>query len=268
MQQDVDSAQGDAARRLAQYRPFEEGGRDLHAVLRELAIAVAEINGGQVANLQSCCDGFKDLWGLDVEIDEIRRVRSSLIQDGSAEQAAGGFRLTIDLRSELQAKAAASEEAEQGAFAQWEDHARSLRADLTRADLDAMREDLNAWINKIVARHGAEAALLLYPDAVRTRRLFENIDQLGTRFLPERSPAVSAVRDDALRDFVRQPTADQRTYLAGRLNTAFYLTVLTLDPAATKLTQENARGSRLYLDTNVLYAVLGAASDSPAHANA
>jgi hypothetical protein len=56
-----------------------------------------------------------------------------------------------------------------------------------------------------------------------------------------------------------QAGAAQRHLLANRLNTAFYLTVLTLDPAARKLVQESAEGRRVYLDTNFLYAVLGVA---------
>lgn len=44
------------------------------------------------------------------------------------------------------------------------------------------------------------------------------------------------------------------------MNTAFYLTVLTLDPEAKALAQARAQGRRIYLDTNYLYAVLGKAT--------
>src|SRR4051812_44598563 len=53
------SSQGpthEAVRRLAQYRPFDQGGTGLIAVLRDLVLAAAAINGGSFANLGECRD--------------------------------------------------------------------------------------------------------------------------------------------------------------------------------------------------------------------
>ena len=66
--------------------------------------------------------------------------------------------------------------------------------------------------------------------------------------------------------FVREPTSAQRHYLGRLLNTAFYMTVLTLDPRARELAREEARGTVLYLDTNFLYSVLGVGGTIEAHA--
>ena len=41
------------------------------------------------------------------------------------------------------------------------------------------------------------------------------------------------------------------------MNTSFYLTVLTLDPAGSGLIQDRVAGHRVYLDMNVLYSILG-----------
>src|SRR5262249_24776 len=64
-------------------------------------------------------------------------------------------------------------------------------------------------------------------------------------------------RDRAFQLFVRQPTQSQRLHLAGLLNTSFYVTVLTLDSEGSRLLQDRVSGHRVYLDTNVLYCVLG-----------
>jgi hypothetical protein len=112
----------------------------------------------------------------------------------------------------------------------------------------------------VIVRHGVEAAYLLYPEEDRAEALFEQIEAEGTHFLPPRSTRVLDIRDASLHRFVREATHAQRRFLANRMNTAFYLTVLTLDPEATALAQQSVQGRRIYLDTNFLFAVLGRAS--------
>lgn len=256
----------EGVRRLAQYRPFDHGGEGLQAVLRDLALFAAELNGGGFPDLVACQAGFRDLWGLDVEVDEIRTARDTLILQELADKTAGGFALTERAREDLRQRAEDSERTETTALEQWEKDVRELRPDLTPEDIECLREDLRAWLSKIVARHGAEAALMLYPEYERAHQLFEEIETFSTGFLPRRSKAAMAIRDDALKLFVRRASPERRTFLANRLNTAFYLTVLTLDPAAKKLAEAKARGTRIYLDTNFLYAVLGMAGADEVYA--
>jgi hypothetical protein len=247
-------------RRLAQYRPFEGGGRDLLAALADLVLAATELNGGKFDSLEECRRAMRDLWTVDVEIDEIREVRDALIASKGAKSRGGGFELTAEARDELQRKAQAAETSEAKALSEWQTATREARPDLTAGDLEHLCEDLEEWLGKIIVRHGAEAALILYPEDQRAQRLFQQIDDLGTDFLPLRSASVMAIRDAALKDFVRRPSPEQRSLLANRLNTAFYLTVLTLDPEARPLAEKRARGTRIYLDTNFLYPVLGMGS--------
>lgn len=249
----------DAARRLAAYRPFEDSGRELDLTLRELTVAACEMNDGGFADLVECQRGFHDLWGLEIEIAEIRRVRDDLIEEGAAAKVAGGFRLLPALRQELQDRAATSAEVERKALEQWGEVLSERSPDLLPAEHEALREDLQDWLNKIVARHGVEAALLLYPDDERARHVLGEVESFGTHFLPPRGSRLDGIRDDALKRFVRDPSPEQREFLATRLNTAFYLTVLTIDPAAKSLIEDDASKTRIYLDTNFLYSVLGVA---------
>jgi hypothetical protein len=79
-------------RRLAQYRPFERGGLDLRAVFEDLVLAVATINDGSVESLLGCRHAFLDLWGVEVEVDELRPVFDGLIERKIAEPAGKGIR--------------------------------------------------------------------------------------------------------------------------------------------------------------------------------
>ena len=250
----------DATRRLAQYRPFDRGGQSLREVLHDLVLAAAVLDGGGFGSLAACQDAFRTLWGLEVEIHELRAVGEALVRAGLAEPGQAGITLTAETVTEMEERSAASTANEQQALVDWEADVRGLRPDLTSEDFECLREDLAAWLQQIITRHGAEAALMLYPEEPRAHRLFDEIDALGTGFLPVRDGCAGEVRDEALRLFVRKPGPAQRQFLANRLNTAFYLTVLTLDPAARKLAQDSVEGRRLYMDTNFLYAVLGVAN--------
>jgi predicted nucleic acid-binding protein len=250
----------EATRRLAQYRPFHQGGQSLREVLQDLVLAAAVLDDGGFDSLASCQEAFRTLWGLEVEIHELRAVGEALVSAGLAEPGHAGITLTAETVAAMEQRSAESAATEEQALTDWEADVRALRADLTAEDFECLREDLAAWLQQIITRHGAEAALMLYPEEPRAHRLFDEIDALGTGFLPAREGCAAEVRDEALRLFVRKPGPAQRQFLANRLNTAFYLTVLTLDPGARKLAQESVEGRRLYLDTNFLYALLGAAT--------
>jgi hypothetical protein len=246
-----------AVRRLAQYRPFEEGGRDVQIAVRDLLLAASAVEGNGFPSLQAAKDGILALWGMDVEIDELREVVAALAASGYCVSAHGGFRLTEQARAELEATATGSEDTERQAFADWERAVRAHRPDLGDEDFTVLKADLAAWLGQVIARHGVESALILYPENPRAQELFEAIEKLGLAFLPRRGGCLGEIREYALQLFVRQPSPAQRTYLADLLNTAFYMTVLTLDSEASRLVQERVRGHRLYLDTNFIYTLLG-----------
>jgi hypothetical protein len=246
-------------RRLAQYRPFERGGLDLRAVLGDLVLAVATINDGTVESLLACRQAFLDLWGIEAEVDELRPVFDGLIERKIADPAGKGIRLPEAVTAEMSAKATQWAEVEERALREWQLAVRRLRPSITDDDMNVLREDLKSWLHALIARHGAEAALILYPEDDRAQRFFDDVDARGFDQLPEREDEMKALRAQALTLFIRSPTPDQRQFLAGLLNTSFYMTVLTIDPGAKNLVKAQLTGHRIYLDTNFLYAILGAA---------
>jgi hypothetical protein len=241
--------------RLAQYRPFERDGLDAEAVLRDLVLAAAVEGDGSITSLRSCQDSCKTLWGLEVELDELRPAFESLVDEDKLSRSNGNYSLTQAATDEIQARLLQSELVETRAFEDWEETLRGLNAGLTDDDVGALRSDLHLWLEQLIRLHGVEAALLLYPDVPRGAALLEEIaaDRVD---LPERGGRISKIREQALYLFVRQPTEAQRLYLANLLNTAYLMTILTLDPSAAQLVQEITAGQRVYLDTNFIYRVL------------
>lgn len=257
-----------AVRRLAQYRPFDDEGQSARAALRDLLLGAAVIQGKGFESLAACRDGIRDLWDIEVEIDEIRDVVDELAAEDRAQKRRGGFQLTDATVAELEQTAAESAEVEAQAFADWETAVRAIEPDVSAEEMDTLRSDLREWLAQVIARHGVEAALLLYPENPRAVGLFQGIENMGLTFLPARTGRVGRIRDAAFQVFVKRPTPAQRTYLAGLMNTSFYMTVLTLDPEASALVQERVAGHRVYLDTNFLYALLGLSTASEAWSSA
>jgi hypothetical protein len=246
-------------RRLAQYRPFERGGVDLRAVLFDLVLAVGAIGDGVIESLFECRKSFLDLWSLEVEIDELCPVIDSMIESGVAERKGKAICLSPSVVNELEGKARNSQEIEDRAFREWELSVRQIAPGISDDDMSLLGSDLREWLYLIITWHGADAALMLYPEDDRARRFFADIDARGFDSLPERDAHLHQLRSDVLPVFIRNSTPDQRRFLGLLLNTSFYMTVLTIDPAAQQLVQTQMRGHRIYLDTNFLYAVLGAA---------
>lgn len=220
-------------------------------------LAAAVVEGDGFSSLKAARDGIRALWGMDVEIDELRDVVASLETEGMAQRVKGGFSLTDQARDDLQKAAEENEAVERQAFTEWERTVRAGVPQMTDEEFSVLIEDLRVWLGQVIARHGVESALILYPENPRAQELFDAIEKLGLRFLPDRTGCIKEVRDWAFQMFVRSPSPAQRTYLASLLNTAFYMTVLTLDPEASALVQERIAGHRVYLDTNFLYALLG-----------
>jgi hypothetical protein len=233
---------------------------DLRAVLHDLVLAVGAIEGGTIASLLECRKAFVDCWGLEVEVDELKPIIDTLVATGQAERRGKEIRLAPDVLAMLESRAREWQRAEERALREWElDVLRKWPGSDTN-EIEQLQSDLRDWLHLIIRRHGADAAMMLYPEDDRARRLLDDIEGYGFNSLPERDERLRMIREEALPAFIRTPTPDQRRFLASLLNIGFYMTVLTIDPTAKGLVKEQLAGHRMYIDTNFLYAVIGGAS--------
>jgi len=199
-------------------------------VLRDLVlVATAEAeNAGVWDSLATLKEAIQTLWGVDVEVEELRDVREVLVDEGRARRTEGGLTVSADTLGELESTKEESANIRLAAFGEWEEWVRRSRPDLSDEEFSALVVDLTAWLDRIIARHGVEAALVIYPENPRAQAVFDEIEGLGFDFLPDRGRRVREVRESAFPAFVRAPTAAQRRFLVDRLDVAYFLTVLTL----------------------------------------
>jgi hypothetical protein len=243
--------------RIAPYRPFGTGGEmQVEFARREFILAAAQENGGRFASLADCQDICKALWGLELEIDEIRAVVGRLVGAGKLMKDGPRYEVSPTAQNELGDRMRESSGTEAQAFSEWETSVKALDPDLTPGQVAELRDDLITWLHEIVSRHGIEAAVLLYPEHERTSQLTQEIEARGLGFLPERDSVVATVRAEALYAFIHRPTPAQRTHLAHLMTTAYLVAVFTIDPDAHEVVQSITKGQRIYLDTNVVYAIL------------
>lgn len=252
------SASLDVVRRLAQYRPFERGGATALEAQQDLLLAALAESGGTLDSIDECRARVAELFRIDLDSLEVARALEALREAGSIlREASGVFRLHHTERARLEQLATESRNLEAEAFKEWRESLQHRWAEISDASLNRLEEDLRSYLRMVIRRHGAEGALLLYPDSPEARDLFEELERAGRRFLPPIEQGLSEIRDSALSDFMRRPTTSQSRLLAHSLNTGYFLTILSIDPECARLVREVAAGQRVYLDTNFIYRLLG-----------
>jgi hypothetical protein len=247
-----------AIRRLSQYRPFERGGASAVEAKQDLVLAALAEAGGSCQSVSECADSIETLWGLSFNHLELAQAINGLISDESlVRDKDGEFRLSTHEKQRLEAHAELARANATRALDDWHVRLVDRYPSLTSNELEVLDADLQAFLTRVVHRHGAEAALLMYPDDDGARHLYESLEEEGFDFLGSASLAARQRREWALSQFVRRPTDSQKAFLAAALTCAFYTTVLTIDPQAARVVRQTATGQRIYLDTNFLYRLLG-----------
>ncbi len=241
-------------RALSQYRPFEGGGASVLDAHADLALAALAEAGGQCADLQALREAVDTLFQIDLSEISIAYAVSQLIKEGRISRAGSGYTFVETEAARLEAVAAASQAIADEALAEWRQHLVETWT-LTGEQLDRLTGELGLFLRTVMRRHGAEASLLLYPESERSQQLYSSIEAEGFKFLPKSD--IGEIRDQALSDFIRNPTEAQKAYLAQNLNTAYFLTILSIDPDGARLVTSLVEGQRVYLDTNFLYRLLG-----------
>lgn len=246
-----------ALRSLAQFRPFEGGAEALVEVHAELVEGACQTNGGRFPDAKACQEFINATWKIEIEDHELQAARKELERLGRVDKKTPDLALTEVRMAELDEQRRRWEQAELTAMEQWEIAVRQEYGFLENESVAELKSQLRPWLERVIAAHGAEASLLLYPGHERREALNRAIGETDLSFLPDCGPKVNEVRAGAFWLLVREPTAAQREFLGRLLNTGFYLTVLSIDPKAHHLVKKEAKKTTLYLDTNFLYALLG-----------
>ena len=246
-----------AVRRLDQYRPFEKGGATSREAVDEFVLIFLAENDGQVASVEECVDIGKSLFTVNLHEVEVARSLQDLIKAGRVEKE-GGFKLTEVERSRLEKVAQESADFREQAIQEWREYLLEQWPGLKEGQLQQLEADLDRFLCQVLYRQGSEAALLLYPDLPEAQAAYEELESMGMDFLPNiADPEVRSIRSVAFSHLIRRPTETQKLWLGQQLNTTYFWRVISIDPEGAQLIRELATGQRVYLDTNMIYRLLG-----------
>jgi hypothetical protein len=254
------SATGDLTtiRRLSQYRPFERGGAHARETKEDLILAAIAEAGGSCTSVSDCASTIGTLWGLNYDALELGDPINHLIRDGRVvRDNAGALALSSEENRRLQGAAAASDAAQREAMEHWHAGILARWPGTATDELKTFDRVLERFLHAMVRQHGAESALLMDPGNPAADALLAAPDAKA-QALAGIAPQEFADRAEwALSIFMREASDAQRAYLSETLNTAYFVTSLTLDPEGGRLIKNIAEGQRVYLDTNFVYRLLG-----------
>lgn len=121
----------------------------------------------------------------------------------------------------------------------------------------AIVEDLRLFYFHVVLAHGLETVTLAYG---RREHALQFVDQLGSETwerIPERVPGYRAFCRRVFPDFFLQASGKRAALVAQMLDRTFELCRLNLAPADSKALVSSLSGLTVYLDTNVVFRLLG-----------
>jgi hypothetical protein len=252
-----------AVLRLCHFAPMGSGSfaRDLLEFIVEIALSTQ----GQGRYTTSQIRAFvHDLLPLEFEYEEIlEAVRRLVMQNrlfATAEAIVDSdtrFGLEARRRVELENQVRHSEAIHRKNVDKWLRALEEKYPYLTSSDLDCLRADLLAYLVNLISFHGAECVDLIYEDSEAVSELLgSNGTQLFT-ILPARPSHLEQVRQIELPEFFRDASADRKAYIGSLLDSAFLLHMLQLDPECSAIVRAQLAGGTIYLDTNLVYRLLG-----------
>jgi len=136
-------------------------------------------------------------------------------------------------------------------------HGRYKTNQLVIKNIDRIADNLQAFITKILRRHGVESVALLYPDETRARSWLVDQDNVILEELTEIDPFTDAITRLEIPRFFRTPDSQRQSYISSLFNSSFFWHLIQIDEKCSRLLTQVTRGQRLYLDNNVLYCLVG-----------
>jgi len=246
---------------LAQYQPCRDGGITREATFEHMVPAVLMESGGALGGTEELCDAFQTLFGVEIERGEVEGWLVNLESSKVVERDGRRISVSPSTRQALEDRREEFESLSRTARSEWRASLITEAPQIADEQLEALEQDLDDLIAHMVAYHGAEAAVILYPEEPRSVVLRETLST-KVQVLPELDPHFDEVRREGLARFFSSPTESQRRYLADRLDHGFFATVGTLRPTAAVALRDEMAGQRLYLDTNLLIPALNLAGGS------
>ncbi len=126
---------------------------------------------------------------------------------------------------------------------------------VTAEERDCLLEDIEIYLGLLAAERGAHSILSAFGSG---QDIIESILQLEQKpKWKKRDGEYKKLRNDAIQLFLREPTENRRKYIVELSESAFFLSLLHIDPDLSDLAKSAFKNKKIFLDSNIIYRLLG-----------
>jgi len=160
-------------------------------------------------------------------------------------------------REEVLKRLSEASDLESEVIRDWHEELRNefeLNATVSQSDL---LKDLRIFSANVALIHGLESVSIVYGDDKQRRHLLESLAKAAWQGIPERHPGYLEYCHHQFPMFFITARGTRATFVATLLDRTFELCRLNCAPEASKLILEQLSGLTIYLDTNIVFRLLG-----------
>ncbi|MFY3744884.1 hypothetical protein ACOQFB_13315 [Anaeromyxobacter sp. Red801] len=122
---------------------------------------------------------------------------------------------------------------------------------------ETLSADLKAFCSDVALSHGMETVALVYGDSAAAANFIRGIDEAIWTRIPERLPRYQRFCRERFPAFFLEAVGSRSVFIARMMDRTFELCRLSVAPEAGRLLKQTLGGLTAYLDTNVVFRLLG-----------
>lgn len=227
-------------------------------VLRQLLMHLAALSNENVASLAAFCDNLDVYFGLQISEGRVQAALDQLLSGGHFRRGTdGSFKLSDEKRRAIRERIKAASDLEARVRAHWIEE---CVGKLPNLDAKNAWTTLEGYLSRAFRQHGIQTISLIDPSVVIPSEYQDSLRGMLKEALEQNCPGDQ--REDAIRcirEFLLGAGADNdRSAFMARLAdcTVSYYS-LTVPPDVAAQLRDKLRPLTLFLDTNVLFGLVG-----------
>lgn len=246
----------DAIRRLCYFVPIEDKnlGISCHEHLIKQSMALGGLGRYTIQDIIKSIQGF---FNLEFEEEEIELAIKGLLESGVIKLSGDEYLLNVEKKKEAEESLKDFLDFENKIKDQWINEIQKKHKNLNEREIDFLLNDLDMFLLKICERHGVECISLLYAEKTEIEEYLGDVSDDIFSMLPERSNKINNVRFAEFSAFFVNATTERKVYISRLLNNTFLIYMLHIDKECSALIRLHFEGTKIYLDTNFIYRLLG-----------
>lgn len=241
------------ARKFAHLAVVGNDVKSLHGAIDFLVQQVLLDKGS--GGLKSVRQNFEEVFLLKFEKDEIDQSLQRLVATGDVIEKQGFYTLETKKEGLLKKLNADTRVKEREIYNAWISDILHRYPELTEENQSNLIDDLKVYLYRLFLQNGVDCVTYINPGRKTTSNTgaYEELFNL----LPTRSKKLADIRRIEFPRFLKDADTERRIYFANLLDGTFVYQIIQIDPESLKIVRKNLKNYVLYLDTNILYSLLG-----------